>query len=159
MKMLLLRNYVTMMGNSIKSSSRNVLTQLTFSSIIALGLMSFIIPSDVTLASTSMISQVNNIDDVLINRNSKNDPFRGKREVDQNSDVGMDYHYERNFINDTDYHDEFHQPDITFERGPWESGPMKTISDSLFSLIILIYVSVIFVLYRRPNRTSPRVTK
>merc|ERR1711993_47093 len=29
--------------------------------------------------------------------------------------------------------------------GPWESGPMKTISDSLFSLIILIYVAVIFV--------------
>lgn len=27
----------------------------------------------------------------------------------------------------------------------WESGPMATISDSLFSLIILIYVSVIFI--------------
>jgi len=133
-----------MTENRISSSGTNILTQITFSSIIALGLMSFIIPSDVTLASTSMISQMNNIDEDLENRNSE---FREKRGVGQVSDGGMDYDYGDDMIrimNDSDYmvHPPLAHPT---EMPEWSPGPMKTISDSLFSLIILIYVSVIFV--------------
>lgn len=138
-----------MTKNSISSSGTNILTQITFSSIIALGLMSFIIPSDVTLASTSMISQMNNIVEGLENRNGETDPFREKRGVGRVSDGSMDYINDddmMNSVNDSDpYGFDLHPPDITPERGPWEPGPMKTISDSVFSLIILIYVSVIFV--------------
>lgn len=139
-----------MTGNSISSSGTNILTQITFSSIIALGLMSFIIPSDVTLASTSMISQMNNIDEDLENRNGETEHFREKRGmdpaiVDYMEAVADDY-ADLKTVNDTEWN--LHSgldPDITPQRGPWNSGPMKTISDSVFSLIILIYVSVIFV--------------
>jgi hypothetical protein len=127
------------LSEHLNIGSTNVISQITFSSVIALGLMSFIIPSDVTLASTSMISSrtwLNNVDEETERIKGAADLSRDKRGVNLDS-------------NDEPTHDELHIHDeptnIQHGYGNWTSGPMKTISDSLFSLIILIYVSVIFV--------------
>ena len=131
--------------NCINAMGTKVITQVTFSSVIVLGLMSFIIPSEVTLASTQRIGSegvINDFDEVLEGTKENSEPFREKRGIEE--DYGSDYESE-NTYNSSDSFSMFPTVEIQPERGPWESGPMKTISDSVFSLIILIYVSVIFV--------------
>merc|ERR1712141_815369 len=111
--------------------------------------MSLIIPSDVTLASPGLIdarAQINLVAD-WEKIGAGTDPFREKRGVpdhDKDMDVmGLDLEMDGGMeINNSDAT----VPTLIEEKyGPWESGPMPTISDSLFSLIILIYVGVIFV--------------
>jgi len=145
-------NYINAMGTK-------VITQVTFSSVIALGLMSFIIPSELTLASTQ--EEVNSLYQVIGESKDDLENLREKREVGfSNQDsvdveaMGMERYdkltdeYGNEYESENTYNTtEPFFPGVTVkpERGPWESGPMKTISDSVFSLIILIYVSVIFV--------------
>lgn len=138
------------MGNAIALGMMGTIAEVTFSSVIALGLMSLIIPSDVTLASPGLLdvrAQVNLIEEDLEKIGVGMDPFREKRGVpdrDKDMDVmGLDLELDGGMeINDSDAT----VPTLIEQKyGPWESGPMKTISDSLFSLIILIYVAVIFI--------------
>ena len=138
------------MGNAIALGMMGTIAEVTFSSVIALGLMSLIIPSDVTLASPGLLdvrAQVNLIEEDLEKIGVGVDPFREKRGVpdrDKDMDVmGLDLELDGGMeINNSDAT----VPTLIEQKyGPWESGPMKTISDSLFSLIILIYVAVIFI--------------
>ena len=148
-KMSLPRNHIAMSVNSIAFVSKQVITQVTFGSITALFLMSFITPSEVVLASASLVDSKGEFNDVEEDERGKQevaatDPFREKRAINQEYLKDVDYDYE----NITDlYVYPTYLP--TNEEGvggiPWKPGPMKTISDSVFSLIILIYVSVIFV--------------
>ena len=141
--------------NCINAMGTKVITQVTFSSVIVLGLMSFIIPSELTLASTHKIDleeEMNHFDSILDKRVDDLEHSRERRGIDD--EYGNDYDSENNFQNtygknltyDTsDTFSMFPTVQVKPERDPWASGPMKTISDSVFSLIILIYVSVIFV--------------
>ena len=65
-------NYINAMGTK-------VITQVTFSSVIALGLMSFIIPSELTLASTQ--GEANSLYQVIGESKDDLEYFREKREV------------------------------------------------------------------------------
>ena len=139
------------MGNAIALGMMGTIAEVTFSSVIALVLMSLIIPSDVTLASPGLIdvraqiNLVNLVEEDLEKIGVGMDPFREKRGVpDKDMDVmGLDLEMDGGMeINNSDAT----VPTLIEQKyGPWESGPMKTISDSLFSLIILIYVAVIFI--------------
>ena len=138
------------MGNAIALGMMGTIAEVTFSSVIALVLMSLIIPSDVTLASPGLIdgrAQINLVEEDLEKIGVGMDPFREKRGVpDHDKDVdvmGLDLEMDGGMeINNSDAT----VPTLIEQKyGPWESGPMKTISDSLFSLIILIYVAVIFI--------------
>ena len=150
MKMSSKGRNVPIMGNAIALGMMETIAEVTFSSVIALVLMSLIIPSDVTLASPGLIdtrSQINLVEEDWDKIGAGTDPFRQKRGVpdhDKDMDVmGLDLEMDGGMeINNSDAT----VPTLIEEKyGPWESGPMKTISDSLFSLIILIYVAVIFV--------------
>ena len=140
--------YIPVVGNAIALGMMGTIAEVTFSSVIALVLMSLIIPSDVTLASPGLIdvrAQINLVEEDLEKIGVGMDPFREKRGVpDKDMDVmGLDLEMDGGMeINNSDAT----VPTLIEQKyGPWESGPMKTISDSLFSLIILIYVAVIFV--------------
>ena len=140
--------YIPVMGNAIALGMMGTIAEVTFSSVIALVLMSLIIPSDVTLASPGLIdvrAQINLVEEDLDKIGVGMDPFREKRGVpDKDMDVmGLDLEMDGGMeINNSDAT----VPTLIEQKyGPWESGPMKTISDSLFSLIILIYVAVIFI--------------
>ena len=140
--------YIPVVGNAIALGMMGTIAEVTFSSVIALVLMSLIIPSDVTLASPGLIdvrAQMNLVEVDLDKRGVGMDPFREKRGVpDKDMDVmGLDLEMDGGMeINNSDAT----VPTLIEQKyGPWESGPMKTISDSLFSLIILIYVAVIFI--------------
>ena len=140
--------YIPVMGNAIALGMMGTIAEVTFSSVIALVLMSLIIPSDVTLASPGLIdvrAQINLVEEDLEKIGVGMDPFREKRGVpDKDMDVmGLDLEMDGGMeINNSDAT----VPTLIEQKyGPWESGPMKTISDSLFSLIILIYVAVIFI--------------
>ena len=140
--------YIPVVGNAIALGMMGTIAEVTFSSVIALVLMSLIIPSDVTLASPGLIdgrAQINLVEEDLEKIGVGMDPFREKRGVpDKDMDVmGLDLEMDGGMeINNSDAT----VPTLIEQKyGPWESGPMKTISDSLFSLIILIYVAVIFI--------------
>ena len=140
--------YIPVVGNAIALGMMGTIAEVTFSSVIALVLMSLIIPSDVTLASPGLIdvrAQINLVEEDLDKIGVGMDPFREKRGVpDKDMDVmGLDLEMDGGMeINNSDAT----VPTLIEQKyGPWESGPMKTISDSLFSLIILIYVAVIFI--------------
>ena len=140
--------YIPVVGNAIALGLMGTIAEVTFSSVIALVLMSLIIPSDVTLASPGLIdgrAQINLVEEDLEKIGVGMDPFREKRGVpDKDMDVmGLDLEMDGGMeINNSDAT----VPTLIEQKyGPWESGPMKTISDSLFSLIILIYVAVIFI--------------
>ena len=140
--------YIPVMGNAIALGMMGTIAEVTFSSVIALVLMSLIIPSDVTLASPGLFdgrAQINLVEEDLDKIGVGMDPFREKRGVpDKDMDVmGLDLEMDGGMeINNSDAT----VPTLIEQKyGPWESGPMKTISDSLFSLIILIYVAVIFI--------------
>ena len=148
MKMSSKGRYISVMGNAIALGMMGTIAEVTFSSVIALVLMSLIIPSDVTLASPGLIdgrAQINLVEEDLEKIGVGMDPFREKRGVpDKDMDVmGLDLEMDGGMeINNSDAT----VPTLIEQKyGPWESGPMKTISDSLFSLIILIYVAVIFI--------------
>lgn len=148
MKMSSKGRYIPVMGNAIALGMMGTIAEVTFSSVIALVLMSLIIPSDVTLASPGLIdvrAQINLVEEDLEKIGVGMDPFREKRGVpDKDMDVmGLDLEMDGGMeINNSDAT----VPTLIEQKyGPWESGPMKTISDSLFSLIILIYVAVIFI--------------
>ena len=151
--MVTTRNNIDM--NCINAMGTKVITQVTFSSVIVLGLMSFIIPSELTLASTHMIDlEENNNNFVGIIGTETDNLKRSRKKRGIEDEYGEDDMSENNFessyvknltIDEDDSFSMFPTVQVKPERGPWESGPMKTISDSVFSLIILIYVSVIFV--------------
>ena len=141
------RNKYSMYSNGVLvqsiTNTTTTMTQITFSCIIALGLMSFLIPSEATVASTSIISfrkDLNIVDQEKIKGNDK-EVTREKRDDNLHSSGGSsEFNIYMDFNSSFDSHDK-----VPHKYGPWESGPMKTISDSLFSLIILIYVAVIFI--------------
>ena len=138
------------MGNAIALGMMGTIAEVTFSSVIALVLMSLIIPSDVTLALPGLIdagAQMNLVKEDWEKIGDGTDPFREKRGVpDHDKDVdvmGLDLEMDGGMeINNSDAT----VPTLIEEKyGPWESGPLKNISYSLFSLIILIYLAVIFI--------------
>ena len=60
--------YIPVVGNAIALGMMGTIAEVTFSSVIALVLMSLIIPSDVTLASPGLIdgrAQVNLVEEDL----------------------------------------------------------------------------------------------
>jgi len=70
------------MGNVIALGMMATIAEVTFSSVIALVLMSLIIPSDVTLASPGLIdvrAQINLVEEDLEKIGVGMDPFREKR--------------------------------------------------------------------------------
>ena len=101
-----------------------------------------IIQCEVILASKNLVDSKSALSTAKGSGGSKKQSksFKEKNSIDQEYQNDVDYEYK----NITDF---FIYP--THEKGvgetPWKPGPMKTISDSVFCLIILIYVIVIFV--------------
>ena len=114
------------------TNTTTMMTQITFSCIMALGLMSFLIPSEATVASTSIISFRKDLNIVGKEKEKGNDKevTREKRDDNLHSSGGSsEFNIYMDFNSSFDSHDK-----VPHKYGPWESGPMKTISDSLFSL-------------------------
>ena len=150
MKMTSKGRDVLIMGNAIALSIMETIAEFTFSSVISLVLMSSIILSDVTLAPPGLIdarAQISPIEEDLKVIRVGMDPFKEKGRVpyhDKDMDI-MGLNLEIDGGMEIKNSDATVPTLIEQKYGPWESGPLKNISYSLFSLIILIYLAVIFI--------------
>ena len=142
--------YIPVVGNAIALGMMGTIAEVTFSSVISLVLMSLITLSDVTLASPGLIdasAQINPIEEDLEVIKVGMDPFREERRVtyhDKDMYI-MGFNFEMDGGMERKNSDATVPTLIEQKYGPWESGPLKNISYSLFSLIILIYLAVIFI--------------